>query len=155
MVGRIAAAAAGLVTGVLLWFPSAAIGIAAYNLLGYPTYLTIGFAAPYVAASLALLVVPAGALWISASTIGMRTAAVIAGLVVVLWQAGWLLIALLSGSDQLIAWPAFASPAEPEPWDASAVFATGLAMVGALAGAATWRMSRAHTAVAGNVLLSG
>lgn len=138
MTGWIAACAAGLITSALLWFPSGAIGIATFTLLGRPTYLTVGAVAPFVGVSLLLLALPALLLSVAAIRIGLRRAVPVAGLLVVAWQGCWVLIALLSGNDELLGWPFFAMPVELEPWDPSTILATGLATVGVVAAAITW-----------------
>lgn len=133
--------AAGL-TSALLWFPSAAVGIGAFEAAGQYTYLTFrGLALPALV-SVLLLAIPAAIIFSVAAKAGRRRAWGFAGGMVIAWQFGWVLIALFSGNSELIAWPYYAAPSEPEPWNPPAVFASGLAIVGLLASGVTVLMAR-------------
>lgn len=122
---------------VFLWFPSAAVGVAVFRAAGEHTYLTLrGLALPSLV-SLALVVIPIFILGRDAE-FHRRRGVIAAGVIVVIWQFAWAGIALVTDNPELIAWPSYAQPAEPEPWNPAAVFATGLAIVGVAAGVLTF-----------------
>jgi hypothetical protein len=133
---------AALLASVSLWYPSAAIGIGLCRLAGQPTYFTPAGLAPFVGVSILGLFLPAGLLWLTSGRDGTRRQAVIVGSVITTWQVTWAAIALISQSEELIAWPSYAPPADSEPWNPSLVLATGLLVVGACAALLTWAMSR-------------
>lgn len=122
-------ALAAAIACVLLWFPSAFAGVAWSEILGWKPYLTARGLAIYAVPSLALLVIPV-VMIAAAGGWRFRTKHVIGvGATVIFWQLTWAAISLLAGNDSLIAWPSYAEPAEPMPWDPSAVFAVGLTTV--------------------------
>jgi hypothetical protein len=120
---------AALVTSVLLWFPSAAVGIGLFHLFGKYTYLTVRAVAFPAQISLALLVVPALLLILAASRVGLIRTVVAASSLVIAWQIGWAIVALGTASPDLIAWPMYPPPSEPEPWNPAHVLAVGLGAV--------------------------
>jgi hypothetical protein len=120
---------AAALTAVLLWFPSAAVGIGLFHRLGQHTYLRGSAVAFPAQISLALLIVPALLLILAASRVGLIRTVVAASALVVAWQIGWAIVALVTASPDLIAWPLYAQPSEPEPWNPSLMFAVGMGAV--------------------------
>jgi hypothetical protein len=120
---------AAALTSVLLWFPSAAVGIGLYHLFGKYTYLTVRAVALPAQISLALLIVPALLLILAASRVGLIRTVLAASALVIAWQISWAIVAMATASPDLIAWPMYPQPSEPEPWNPALVLAVGLGVV--------------------------
>ncbi|MGH2455252.1 MAG: hypothetical protein ACRDHD_03225 [Candidatus Limnocylindria bacterium] len=123
---------AALVACLALWFPSAALGVVLVRAFGHNTYLTAGGLLGPAVAGMALLVLALAGIWASAKKLGWRRAGAVAGGIIITWQVAWSVVAVVTGEGQLLAWPYYAEPAEPEPWNPTAVFVTGFSAVAAI-----------------------
>jgi hypothetical protein len=113
----------------MLWYPTAAAGIAVLELAGQRPYLRFSAVAIPALIGLFLLALPLGTLFLAGPAADRKRAAILGLRVVIIWQVALAVVALWTRNQDLMAWPLFAQPSEPTGWDSAAALALGSIVV--------------------------